>query len=266
MKRAALFAMLALVALGSESGAGVEGRSRDSDPVRPSPLKEGSEFQGADVRALQADDFANPMTLWVARGESLWGEVRNGRSCSGCHGRAEGSMKGVAARYPRWDAGMGRVVDLEERINACVVGQQGAPRLAAESDELLALEAYVARQSRGMPLEVSIDGPARATWEAGRALYFTRIGQLNLACTQCHDASWGRTLLAETVSQGHPTGWPAYRLEWQRAGSIQRRLRACFNGVRAAMPPYGSPDLVALELYLAWRARGLPVESPAVRR
>jgi sulfur-oxidizing protein SoxA len=117
-----------------------------------------------------------------------------------------------------------------------------------------------------MPLEASIDGPARATWEAGRALYFTRVGQLNLACTQCHDQSWGHTLLAETVSQGHPTGWPAYRLEWQRAGSIERRLRACFNGVRAAMPPYGSPDLVALELYLAWRARGLPLESPAVRR
>ena len=235
-------------------------------PARPSPFKQGSEFQGADVRALQADDFANPMALWIARGESLWGEARNGRSCSGCHGRAEASMKGVAARYPRWDAGMGRVVSLQERINACVVGQQGAQRFAAESDDLLGLEAYVARQSRGMPLQVSIEGPAHATWEAGRALYFTRIGQLNLACTQCHDASWGRRLLDETVSQGHPTGWPAYRLEWQRAGSLERRLRACFNGVRAAMPPYGSPDLVALQLYLAWRAQGLPLESPGVRR
>ncbi len=151
----------------------------------------GSDFQGADVRALQADEFANPMALWVARGESLWGEARSGRSCAACHGKAAASMKGVAARYPRWDAATGRVVNLEERINACVVGQQGAPRLAAESDELLALEAYVARQSRGMPLEVSIDGPAHATWEAGRALYFTRMGQLNLACTQCHDAELG---------------------------------------------------------------------------
>jgi sulfur-oxidizing protein SoxA len=124
----------------------------------------------------------------------------------------------------------------------------------------------VALQSRGMPAEVSIDGPARATWEAGRALYFTRIGQLNLACTHCHDASWGKTLLAETISQGQPTGWPAYRLEWQHPGSLQRRLRACFYGVRAEMPAYDAPDLVALELYLAWRAQGLPLEAPGVRR
>jgi sulfur-oxidizing protein SoxA len=92
------------------------------------------------------------------------------------------------------------------------------------------------------------------------------MGQLNLACTHCHDANWGKTLLAEPVSQGHPTGWPGYRLEWQKAGSLQRRLRACFFGVRAEQPPYGSDDLVALELYLAWRARGLAIEVPGVRR
>jgi L-cysteine S-thiosulfotransferase len=236
-----------------------------SDPSRPSPLKNGSDFQSADVRALQADDFANPMALWVERGRGLWLEARNGRSCAACHGDAARSMKGVAARYPRFDAGFGRVIDLDQRIEACEEAMSGKA-LAAESDELLALSAYVALQSRGMPLKVSIGGPARKTWEAGRDLYFTRIGQLDLACANCHDASWGKTLLAETISQGHPTGWPAYRLEWQRPGSIERRLRACFNGVRAEMPPYGSPDLVALELYLAWRASGLPMEAPGVRR
>jgi sulfur-oxidizing protein SoxA len=236
-----------------------------AERARPSPLKNGSAFQSADVRALQADDFANPMALWVDRGRALWSEPRNGRSCSGCHGDAAASMKGVAARYPRLDPSLGRVVDLGQRIDACVAAAGGA-KLPAESDDLLGLAAYVALQSRGMPLEARIDGPARATWEKGRDLYFTRIGQLDMACTTCHDASWGKTLLAETISQGHPTGWPAYRLEWQRPGSLQRRLRACFNGVRAEMPPYDSPDLVALELYLAWRAQGLPLESPAVRR
>jgi sulfur-oxidizing protein SoxA len=237
-----------------------------ADPPRPSPALNGSDFQSADVRSLQRDDFANPMALWVDRGAALWSERHEGRSCAGCHGNAQRSMKGVAARYPRYDAGLGRVIDLPQRINACVTAQEGVPALATESDELLGLTAYVALQSRGMPAEVSIDGPARATWEAGRALYFTRIGQLNLACTHCHDASWGKTLLAETISQGQPTGWPAYRLEWQHPGSLQRRLRACFYGVRAEMPAYDAPDLVALELYLAWRAQGLPLEAPGVRR
>ena len=233
---------------------------------RPSPPKGGIEFQGADVKALEADDFANPGLLWVTRGESLWAEPRGESkvSCASCHAAAK--MTGVAARYPRFDASLGRVVNLDERINACVEGRQRAPRLAWESAELLALGAFVARQSHGLPLAVSIDGPARATWEAGRDLYHRRIGQLHLACTNCHDASWGKTLLAESISQGHPNGWPAYRLEWQSIGSLERRLRACFFGVRAEMPAYGSADLIALELYLAWRAQGLPSTVPGVRR
>jgi sulfur-oxidizing protein SoxA len=92
------------------------------------------------------------------------------------------------------------------------------------------------------------------------------MGQMNLACANCHDRNWGRTLLFETISQGHGTGWPAYRLEWQTFGSLQRRLRACYSGLRAEMPEYGARELVELELFLAWRATGLPIESPGVRR
>ncbi len=234
---------------------------------RPEPLRPGPEFQGADVRALQSDDFANPGMLWVARGGELWrAPGANGKRCADCHGEDAASMKGVAARHPRHDAALGKVTDLVGRIDACRQRHQGGAALARESPDALALETFVAHQSRGMPVEVATDGPARATWEKGRALYFTRVGQLGLACTHCHDARWGRTLLAESVSQGHPTGWPAYRLEWQALGSLQRRLRACFFGVRAQQPAYGSEDLLALELYLADRARGLAVEVPGVRR
>jgi sulfur-oxidizing protein SoxA len=234
---------------------------------RPSPLKPGPDFQSDDVRALQADDFANPGLLWVARGGELWRAAgANGRRCADCHGEDAASMKGVAARYPRHDPALGRVTDLFGRLDACRTREQGGPALARESAEALALETFVAHQSRGIALAVATDGPARATWEKGRVLYFTRIGQMNLACAHCHDARWGRTLLAEPISQGHPAGWPAYRLEWQSVGSLQRRLRACFFGVRARQPDYGSEDLVALELYLADRARGLAVEAPGVRR
>jgi sulfur-oxidizing protein SoxA len=175
-------------------------------------------------------------------------------------------MKGAAARYPRYDEKLGRVVTIEQRINACVTDKQKRPPLAHESDELLSLTAYVAYQSRGMPISVSIDGPAKPVFEAGETLYHTRIGQLHLACTNCHDHAWGKTLLAESISQGHPDGWPAYRLEWQALGSLQRRMRACFFGVRAEMPAYGSDDFTALELYLGWRAQGLPRSAPGVRR
>ncbi len=255
MKAAAL--LLALAA----------GAALAQEAKRPTPLLPGPRFQSADVQALQADDFANPGMLWVARGDELWrAPGANGKRCADCHGEDAASIKGAAARHPRHDPSLGRLADLFGRIDACRQRHQGGPALARESRDALALEAFVAHQSRGLPVSVATDGPARAAWEKGRALYFTRVGQLNLACTHCHDERWGRTLLAETISQGHPTGWPAYRLEWQSAGSLQRRLRACFFGVRAAQPEYGSDDLLALELYLADRARGLPVESPGVRR
>ncbi|MEO8754774.1 MAG: sulfur oxidation c-type cytochrome SoxA [Casimicrobiaceae bacterium] len=233
-----------------------------------SALRSGITFAGPDVRAMQDDELANPGLLWVSRGEQLWNTTAGmaQKSCASCHGSATTSMRGVAARYPAYDKDAGAVLDLEARIDACRTQQQGAPALARESDDLLALATYVAYQSRGMPLAVNVDGPARTAFERGRAFYMQRHGQMNLACTQCHDENWGKKLLVETISQGHPTAFPAYRLEWQGLGSLQRRIRACLFGVRAQMPLPGAPELTDVELYLAWRAQGLPLEAPGVRR
>jgi L-cysteine S-thiosulfotransferase len=101
--------------------------------------------------------------------------------------------------------------------------------------------------------------------ERGKALFFQRIGQLNLSCSQCHDSLAGGRLAGSTIPQGHATGYPIYRLEWQGMGSLQRRLRNCMTGVRAEPLPYGDEELVALELYLAWRSRGMAMETPAIR-
>lgn len=236
--------------------------------VQPRPLKPGIEFQSADVQALQRDDFANPGMLWVEKGERLWkAQPATGKpSCASCHGDVAKGMRGVAASYPKFDPTLKRVVNLEGRINACVSSNQGAVPYAFESEDLLAMTAAVSHASRGLPISVAIDGAAAATYERGRDLYTTRMGQLNLACTHCHDAKWGRTILNESISQGHPSGWPAYRLEWQTMGSLERRLKACYYGIRAQQPAYGSDDFLALELYLAKRAQGLPVEAPGVRR
>ncbi len=230
--------------------------------------RSGLAYQGEDIRRLQADDFANPAMLWAERGAAAWQQRRGtaNKSCADCHGAAEQSMRGVAARLPAWDARLQRVSTLDQRINACTVREQGAAELPPESEPALALQTYLALQSRGMPLRVAVDGPAGPVFYIGRELYRTRIGQMNLACTHCHEQKAGKTLLAEQISQGQPTAWPAYRMDWQAPGSIERRLRACFLGVRAEMPAYRSEDLVALQLYLVWRAQGLALEAPGVRR
>ena len=226
------------------------------------PLAErrsGYEFMGRETRAMQDDEATNPGMLWVLEGEALWQrrEGALGRSCADCHA----DFKGVAARYPALDAKLGRPVNLEQRINACRTERLGAPALAYESRELLSLTAYVARQSRGMPIEIASSNFV----EEGKKRFQRRQGQLNLACTQCHDDNWGKKLAGNAIPQAHPTGYPIYRLEWQGLGSLQRRLRNCLIGMRAEPYAYGSPEFVELELYLMWRARGMPMESPAVR-
>jgi L-cysteine S-thiosulfotransferase len=215
---------------------------------------------GRETRAMQDDDATNPAVLWLLEGEALWN-----RGCSGCHGGAPSSMKGVAARYPAFDAKRGRPVNLEQRINACRVERQKEAPFAYESRELLALTAYVARQSRGLPIADPANEKTKPFIEAGREVFFRRQGQLNLACAQCHDQHWGKSLAGNPIPQAHPTGYPLYRLEWQSLGSLSRRLRNCMVGVRAEPYAFGSPELVDLELYLMWRARGMRIEAPAVR-
>ena len=233
-----------------------------------SELKSGSAFLGADLLSLQKDEFANPGMLWVERGEKLWSEPAGKKklSCASCHQDAKSSMRGVATRHPQIDAESGRLVNLEGRINLCRTRRMGADPLRYESGELLSITAYVASQSRGLPIGVSIAGPARSHFDAGEAAYRLRRGQMNLSCAHCHEANWGKRLLSETISQGQPNAYPAYRMEWQTMGSLERRLRACLSGIRAEMLPYGSHEYLDLELYLAWRAQGLPIETPGVRR
>jgi L-cysteine S-thiosulfotransferase len=229
--------------------------------------RSGYQDASPETRAMQDDDAANPGFLWVQQGEALWSQRTTGSlgSCADCHGSAPVTMRGVAARYPMFDTHLGRPITLAQRIEQCRVERQGASPLQPESDALLGLTAYVGLQSRGMPMQVAIDGPARPFLESGEALFNTRQGQLNLSCSQCHDGLAGQRLAGSVIPQGHANGYPEYRLEWQGMGSLERRIRNCLVGVRAEPLAPDAPELANLELYLGWRANGLPVETPAVR-
>lgn len=233
-----------------------------------SDIRSGATFLQPETQALQDDDFSNPSYFWVDRGEAQFSNVPDGgaASCASCHTGSSHPLEGAAARYPAFDESSKSLINLEGRINLCRQQHQDLPPLAYESDDLLALTGYVASLSRGTPVSVSIEGPAAPYYEMGRTYFFQRKGQLNLACSQCHNENWGRQLRGDTISQGHGNAFPAYRLEWQAFGSLQRRLRDCDAGIRAEPLEYGSEIYTAVELYLASRAGGLPMESPGVRR
>ena len=228
--------------------------------------RSGFDFMSRESQEMQREDALNPAMLWVAEGEALWNEApANAKSCAGCHGEATVSMRGVAAGYPAFDARSGKAIDLAGRINACRAQHQHQPAFAPESRPLLGLAAYLGLQSRGLPVSPPDDPRLAPSLQRGEKLFRAPMGQLNFACSQCHDANWGRRLAGSPIPQAHSTGYPIYRLEWQGMGSLQRRLRNCMTGVRAEPFAYGADELVELELYLSTRAAGMPVETPAVR-
>ena len=239
-------------------------------PAAEIPLNErrsAYEDMSRDNKAMQDDDTSNPGMLAVLDGEALWSVKvgASGKSCADCHGDAKTSMKGAASRYPAFDTASGRPVNLEQRINLSRQQDQKAQPFAYESKEMLALTAYVALQSRGEPIAAHDDPRLKPFIDKGRAAFNQRQGQLNLSCGQCHDDNWGKHLAGNTVPQADPTGYPTYRLEWQSLGSLQRRLRNCMIGMRAEPYAYGATEYVDMELFLMWRARGMKVETPAVR-
>jgi sulfur-oxidizing protein SoxA len=231
-------------------------------------VRSGSDFLSPEMLRQQADEARNPAFFWVEQGRDLFSRkpASDRPACSGCHAEPQQSLRGAATRYPQVDAASGKLLSLEGRIELCRVERQGEPAFGYETVELLSMTAYVASLSRGLPVDVRTDGAAKPYFEAGKAFFERRQGQLNLSCRQCHDDLAGQKLRGDTISHGVGTGYPAYRLEWNDVGSLHRRLRACSLGVRATQFDYGSPEYLALELYLAARARGLPVETPGIRR
>ncbi|TAJ24344.1 MAG: sulfur oxidation c-type cytochrome SoxA [Reyranella sp.] len=225
----------------------------------------GYQDMGEALQKMQDDDTANPGMLFVQQGGKLWSKAEGaaGKSCADCHSVA--SMKGVAARYPAIPKDGDRPIDLEGRINRCRLENQKADRLPPENDELLALTAYVANQSRGLPIAPPADPRLTPFRAQGEAIWRQRQGQLNLSCAICHDDNAGKKLAGIPIPEAHPTGYPIYRLEWQALGSLRRRLRNCLVGIRAEPYPSGAPEYVALELYLMERAHGMKLETPAVR-
>ncbi len=226
-------------------------------------------FREAETRATQADSFANPGMLAVERGEEIWNTVEGGagKSCASCHGDAAESMADVGASYPKWDEASGKPLNVELRIDKCRTENMGLEPYKFDDRDQVALTAFLKHQALGKPVAVDLAaGDMQAWWDRGKETYYTRMGQLNLACASCHEASMGRYIRADHLSQGQVNGFPTYRFNTGGMVSLHNRFRGCIRDTRAEFPKGLSDELVALEVYVTWRGTGLSVETPAVRQ
>ncbi len=241
---------------------------QESSPYSVDGRRSGYTYLSQENQKLQDDEFGNPGMLWVERGRELWEQTQgtSQKSCASCHGDAATSMRGTRARHPQFDSRLNKLINLEQQINRCREEHMQAAAYPYESEDVLALSTFVSFQSRGLPLQVQIDGPAKPFFEAGQAFFMRRRGQLDMACSHCHDQHAGQRLRGDVISQGQMNGFPIYRHTWQTLGSTHHMFAWCNTAIRAEPHAYGADDYVNLELYLAWRGRGLVVETPAVRR
>jgi len=195
-------------------------------------------YRSTETQAFQMDDFENPGMIFVDSGHDSWNTVEGeaGESCASCHGAAE-DMAGVSATYPKWNEGAGEVRTLTMQVNACRTEQMGAEEWAYDKSDLLNMTALLASVSRGMPL----------------------------SCANCHEDNYGNNIRADHLSQGQINGFPTYRLKNARLNGVHSRFRGCVRDTRAETYSVGSPEFVALELYVMSRGNGLSVEGPSVR-
>lgn len=223
-------------------------------------------FRGEETRAMQADDFDNPGMIFVEQAQESWvtADGSEGKSCASCHGDIE-SMAGVKASYPKWNEDAGEVRTLQMQMNDCRTNRMGAQAWGYDSSPAINMEAALSAVSRGFPVNVAIDGPAQSTWEHGKELYYTRTGQLELSCANCHEDNYGMMIRADHLSQGQINGFPVYRLKNTKLNGVHSRFKGCVRDTRAETYKPGSPEFVALELYVASRGNGLSVEGPSIR-
>ena len=224
----------------------------------------GWRFRSQETQALEMDDFDNPAMIFVDQGIDLFEAVDGsaGKACASCHQDVE-DFAGLRTQLPRVEDG--QLVAMEDLVNECRTERMGAEPWKWSGGEMTAVTARIGLLSRGLPTSVAIDGDAAPFWERGKELYYTRVGQLDMACSNCHEDNYGVMIRADHLSQGQINGFPTYRLKNAKLNSIHGRFKGCMKNIRATPFAEGGDEFKALELYLASRGQGLSVETPSVR-
>jgi sulfur-oxidizing protein SoxA len=203
----------------------------------------------------------------LAKGEALFNTpFANGKTYASCF---KNGGKGIRQNYPYFDSASGKVKTLEGEINECRV-KNGEKPLGWKKGAIAAISAYMASTANGKKINITVpdDPRALAAYERGKKHYYTKRGQLNLSCANCHVDNAGNRIRSETLSPalGHPSHFPVYRLKWGQLGTMHRRFGGCNEQVRAKSFPAQSEEYAALEYFLNYMSNGIEVNAPSSRK
>ncbi len=204
----------------------------------------------------------------IAKGEELFNTpFANGKTYADC---LKGGGVGTRQMYPYFDSATGKIVTMEGSINKCRT-DNGEKPLKWKKGPLAQISAYIAYTSRGNKINVEIpdDPRALAQYERGKKHYYSKRGQLNLSCADCHYYSSGLKARSEVLSPslGQVTGFPVFRWgKWGELGTLHRRFGGCNKNIRAKPFKAQSDEYKALEYFLSYMSNDLELNGPSSRK
>ena len=208
-----------------------------------------------------------PYELNVDKGKKLFNTpFKNGKTYASCF--RNGGI-GVKQDFPYYDSATGKVITLESEINACR-SKNGEKPLGWQKGDVADISAYMAYTSRGNKINVSVpaDEGAQAAYERGKAHFYSKRGQLNMSCADCHQWNGGNRVRADLLSPalGHTSHFPVYRSKWGGLGTLHRRYGGCNKQVRAKPYKPQSDEYRALEYFHTYMSNDLVLNGPGARK
>lgn len=239
-----------------------------SPAVFKTTLDDPNKRQAPVEKRENLDPIENPGMWAVDKAQELWKQSGvAGKSCQSCHADAKETFKIWAASMPKWEPRLNKVLGVEEFVTRHAKATTGADWLM-ETDENRAMSVYLHYLANGAPIKVDTTSPeTKAAIERGKELSARKVGQLNMACTDCHSKVANHWIRGQWL--GEPKGqydhFPTWRTSLLAIWDIRQRFQWCQVNIRADELPPDAKEYGDLELYLAAQNEGQKLSVPGIR-
>ena len=213
------------------------------------------------------DPFENPGMFSVDLGKKLF-ETKGttGKSCQSCHTEPQ-EFTTWAVTMPKFETRLNKIIGIEEFVTRHALVTTGAEYMA-QSPENLGLAIYLRYLANGQAIAIDqSDANTIAAIKRGKMLTERKIGQLNLACGDCHVVNFNKWIRGQYLVSmvGMYDHFPTYRTSRSEVWDIRKRFQWCGVAIRANELPPDAPEYGDLEIYLATLNNGRILSVPGIR-
>ncbi|MBD3796506.1 MAG: sulfur oxidation c-type cytochrome SoxA [Campylobacterales bacterium] len=237
----------------------------------------GDQFAMSDKdRAMYAELLeANPADINVATGEGLLAENCGGEAgLAKFLGVSEDELPNYIAGFPRYVEKLKMVAGLDQVMQA-IMHDNGKKPFALPSKQMFDMLTYVKSLANDETINIDVNAnpQMKAAYALGKQVFETKRGGRGLSCLSCHSTDIiGSVLRTQPLPElGHPGNaaaatWPAYRMTKSSLSTLQKRFQGCMKNALLAVIPIGSPEMVALEVYVTDKSKGAKIAIPGLKR